>query len=210
MHINRFFAGLLVALALSALGSIAPKPAAAAADIPVTMFFTAIVDEVRDAYSVLNVQPGYTITGTYTYNLAAPNVPRQYVFNDYIHTTAPYGMHVWVGDKVLETDPQNVRFLMSLANNLNGRDIMQFGSSRNRPIPGLWDITYIGWGLYDPTMTALKNYSFNNLKNPPTLSDWRQDDQANGWGLTVRGTDLAPNSERTLLLRAHVISVRKI
>jgi hypothetical protein len=159
MHINRFFAGLLVALALSALGSIAPKPAAAAADIPVTMFFTAIVDEVRDAYSVLNVQPGYTITGTYTYNLAAPNVPRQYVFNDYIHTTAPYGMHVWVGDKVLETDPQNVRFLMSLANDLNGRDIMQFGSSRNRPIPGLWDITYIGWGLYDPTMTALKNYT---------------------------------------------------
>jgi hypothetical protein len=35
---------LLIALMLSALGSIAPKPAAAAADIPVTMFFTAIVD----------------------------------------------------------------------------------------------------------------------------------------------------------------------
>jgi hypothetical protein len=57
-------------------------------------------------------------------------------------------------------------------------------------------------------MTALKNV--NLTKTAPELSNWRQDNQANGWGLTVLGTDLVPNSEHRLLLRAHVTSVRKI
>ena len=53
MRTQRFFAALLVALTLSALGSIAPKPAAAAANIPVTLFFTATVDQVRDFHYVI-------------------------------------------------------------------------------------------------------------------------------------------------------------
>jgi hypothetical protein len=205
MRINRLFAGLLVALVLSTFGAIAPQPAAAAADSPVTVFFTATVDEVRDAYSVLNVKPGDTITGTYTYNAAAPNSPREYSNNSYIHTTAPYGIHLSVGNMVLETNPQNVYFSMYLANNVNGRDSSVLGSINNRPIPGLWDITEISWSLYDPTMTALKNTNFS--RTAPTLSDWRQDA---GWGLRVRGADLVPNSEHNLLLQAHVTSVRKI
>jgi hypothetical protein len=204
MRIQRFFAALLVALTLSALGAIAPQPAAAATETPVTMFFTATVDEVRDAYSVLNVQPGDTITGTYTYNAAAPSSPREYSNNSYIHTTAPYGIRLYVGNMVLETDPQNVYFSMYLANNVNGRDVSVIGSVNNRPIPGLWDITEISWSLYDPSMTALKNTNFT--KTAPTLSDWRQDA---GWGVQVQGVDLVPNSKHRLLLRAHVTSVRK-
>jgi hypothetical protein len=132
---------LLIALMLSALGSIAPKPAAAAADIPVTMFFTAIVDEVRDAHSVLNVQPGYTITGTYTYNAAAVNMSKLAGYGSYINTTAPYGIHLYVGNTVIETDPQNVHVGMSISNNLYGMDTYQISCLHNRPIPGLWNIT---------------------------------------------------------------------
>src|SRR5215212_3205488 len=102
MRINRFFAGLLVALTLFGVAGVAPQPAAAATETPVTMLFTATVDEVRDAYSVLNVQPGDTITGTYTYNAAAPSSPREYSNNSYIHTTAPYGIRLYVVNMVLD------------------------------------------------------------------------------------------------------------
>jgi hypothetical protein len=205
MRTQRFFAALLVALMLSALGAIAPQPAAAAADIPVTIFFTATVDQVRDFHYVLKVKPGDTITGTYTYNAAAVNMSQTPGTGSYVHKTAPYGIHLYVGNTVLETDPQNVHLGMFITNNWNGADSYLVGSMNNRPIPGLWDITTISWGLYDPTMTALKNV--NLTKNAPILSNWLQD--ANS-GLEVQGVDLVPNSEYELLLRAHVTSVRKI
>jgi hypothetical protein len=123
----------------------------------------------------------------------------------YLNKTAPYGIHVYVGNTVIETDPQNVYFAMGMTNNLYGKDCYIVSSVNNRPIPGLWNITGIWWGMYDPTMTVLK--IVNLTKSAPTLSDWRQDAD---WGLEVRGADLVPNSEHRLLLRAHVTSVRKI
>jgi hypothetical protein len=205
MRTQRFFAALLVALALTALGSIAPKSAAAAANVPVTIFFTATVDQVRDFHYVLNVKPGDTITGTYTYNAAAVNMSQTPGAGSYLNKTAPYGIHLDVGNTVIETDPQNVHVGMYITNNLYGADSYMVSSKNNRPIPGLWDITALSWGVYDPTMTALKNV--NLTKNPPTLSNWLQDADS---GLEVQGVDLVPNSEYTLLLRAHVTSVRKI
>jgi hypothetical protein len=75
MRAQRVFAALLVALTLSALGSIAPQPAAAATDSPITIALTATVDEVHDGLHALgNVQVGDTITGTYTYNANAMNI----------------------------------------------------------------------------------------------------------------------------------------
>jgi hypothetical protein len=205
MRTKRFFAALLIALTLSALGSIAPQPAAAAANVPVTIFFTATIDQVRDFHYVLNVQPGDTITGTYTYNAAAVNMSQTPGTGSYVHKTAPYGIRLNVGNTILETDPQNVHLGMFITNNWYGGDSYSVGSINNRPIAGLWDITSISWSLYDPSQTALKNV--NLTKTAPRLSDWRQDGD---WGLEVQGVDLVPNSEYELLLRAHVTSVRKI
>src|SRR5215217_1406535 len=94
MRIQRLFAALLVALMLSALGSIAPKPAAAASDSPITIAITATVQTVYDHGNVLNgaIQPGDTITGTYTYNAAASDTNSLATVGDYWHPPKPYGV----------------------------------------------------------------------------------------------------------------------
>jgi hypothetical protein len=207
MRTQRFFAALLVALMLSALGAIAPKPAAAAANVPITISFTATVIELIDwAHALGNVQVGDTVTGTYTYNAAAVNLSQSPDAATYLHTSGPYGMRAYIGGKVLESDPQNLYFIAFLTNNWYGRDIYSVGSANNRPLSGLYNITSLGLGLYDNSQTALKNV--NLPKTAPTLSNWQQSDET--WGFQVKGEDIDPNSEYEFYLRAHVTSVRKI
>jgi hypothetical protein len=209
MRTQRFFAALLVALMLSALGSIAPQPAAAAAaaQTPITIAFTATVIELNDwAHALGNVQVGDTVTGTYTYNAAAVNLSQTPGTATYLHTTGSYGMRANIGGKVVESDPQNLYFYGFLANNWNGRDIYSFVSANNRPLSGLYNVTSLGVGFYDNSQTALKNVKLP--KTAPTLSDWQQSDET--WGFQVKGEDIDPNSEYEFSLRARVTFVQKI
>ncbi len=208
MRIQRIFAALLVALTLSALGSIAPQPAAAAAaNVPITISFTATVIELVDPYYVLdNVQVGSTVTGTYTYNAAAANLSQTPGTATYLHTSGSYGVRANLGGTIVESDPQHLYFTGFLANNWNGRDIYSFGSARNLPLGDLYAITSLGVGFYDNSQTALKNV--NLPKTAPTLSNWQQSDET--WGFQVKGIDLNPNSEYEFYLRARVTQIKKV
>ena len=68
MRIHRLLVASLVALMASVLGSVAPQHAAAAGENPITIALTATVDEVDDNANLLGgaIQPGDTISGTYT------------------------------------------------------------------------------------------------------------------------------------------------
>jgi hypothetical protein len=205
MRIQRLFAALLAALVVSALGSIAPQPAVAATDSPITIALTATVDEVQDwAHALGAIQPGDTITGTYTYNAAATNISQDPRAGNYRHTTAPYGMRLNIGGKVIETDPQNVYFDVTLWNNFYGWDYYSVYSKNNRALSDQYNITWLQWMLGDPSQTALKNITLP--RTAPKLSDWSQ----SSGGLVVEGADTDPNSEYTFLLRAHVTQVQKI
>lgn len=207
MRIHRIFAALLVALTLSAFGGIAPQPAAAAANVPITISFTATVIELVDPYYVLdNVHVGSTVTGTYTYNAAAVNLSQTPGTATYLHTSGPYGVRANLGGTIVESDPQHLYFTGFFGNNWYGRDIYSFGSARNLPLGDLYNITSLGVGFYDNSQTALKNV--NLPKTAPTLSNWQQSDET--WGFQVKGEDLNPNSEYEFYLRARVTNVQKI
>jgi hypothetical protein len=209
MRIQRLFAALLAALTLSALGSIAPQPAAAAAaaQTPVTITFSATVIELNDwAHALGNVQVGDTVTGTYTYNAAAVNLSQTPGTATYLHTTGSYGMRANIGGQVLESDPQNLYLIAFLANNWYGRDIYSVGSANNRLLSGLYNVTSLGVGFYDNSQTALKNVKLP--KTAPTLSDWQQSDET--WGFQVKGEAIDPNSEYQFYLRARVTNMQKI
>lgn len=204
MRIQRIFAALLVALMLSALGSIAPQPAAAATDNPITMSFTATVYDVHDGLHALgNVQVGDTITGTYTYNANAVNVAPDPRVGTYRHTTAPYGMRVNINGTVVETDPENVSFVVALYNNVTGYDTYLVYSQNNHPISAQYNIITLAFSLYDPTQTAIKN--INLPKTAPRLSDYQADP-----GLQIQGIASDPNSEYEFSLRAHLTKVQKL
>jgi hypothetical protein len=209
MRIHRIFAALLVALTLSALGSITPQPAAAAgaAQTPITITFTATVIELNDwAHALGNIQLGDTVTGTYTYNAAAVNLSQTPGTASYLHTTGSYGMRANIGGTVVETDPQNLYFYVFLANNWYERDIYSVVSANNRPLSGLYNVTSLAFGFYDNSQTALKNVKLP--KTAPTLSDWQQSDET--WGFHVKGQAIDPNSEYEFYLRARVTSVQKM
>ena len=204
MRTRRFFAALLVAFTLSALGSIAPQPAAAATDNPITMSFTATVYDVHDGLHALgNVQVGDTITGTYTYNANAMNISQDPRVGNYRHTTAPYGMRVNINGTVVETDPENVSFVVALYNNVTGYDTYLVYSQNNRPISAQYNIITLAFSLYDPTQTAIKN--INLPKTAPRLSDYQADP-----GLQIQGIASDPNSEYEFYLRAYVTQVQKV
>jgi hypothetical protein len=93
MRIHRRLAATIVALVLLALGSIAPYQAIAASDSTVTIALTATVETVEDPQNILGgaIQPGDTVTGTYTYNSAASDTNPSPNIGEYWHTTAPCG-----------------------------------------------------------------------------------------------------------------------
>jgi len=191
---------------VSVLGSITPQQAVAASDSPITIAITATVQTVDDYANLLNgaIQPGDTVTGTYTYNAAASDTNSLPMVGDYWHTTTPYGVSLNVGGRIFETDPQNVSFLVELVNNHNGRDNYLFRSYNNRRLYNGLYVTYIAWQLDDPTQTALKSTTL--AKTAPKLSSWQS-----LFGLTLEGSDtLSSWGGNDFFIRAHVTQAQKI
>ena len=206
MRIHRLLAVSLVALMVSVFGSITPQQAVAASDSTITIAITATVQTVDDYANLLNgaIQPGDTVTGTYTYNAAASDTNSLPTVGDYWHTTTPYGVSLNVSGRVFETDPQNVSFLMELVNDHNGRDNYLFRSYNNRRLSNGLYVTHIAWQLDDPTQTALKSTALP--KTAPRLSSWQS-----LFGLTLEGSD-SPGSWDSdyFYVRAHVTQAQKI
>jgi hypothetical protein len=206
MPIRRILLAALCALAVSLLGSISPQPAAAASDSSITIALTATVVEVYDPANLLSgtIQPGDTVTGTYTYNSATSDTNAALNVGDYWHTTAPYGVSLTVGGWRFETDPQQVSFVVETVNNLHGQDNYLVRSYNNRHLSNGLYVTHIAWQLDDPTQTALKNAALP--RTAPRLSSWQST-----FGLTIEGSD-SPGQwdDHQFLIRAQVTQAQKL
>ncbi|HEU5099806.1 MAG TPA: hypothetical protein VFU22_12335, partial [Roseiflexaceae bacterium] len=206
MRIHRFLAATLVALLVSVFGSITPQQAAAANDNLITIAITATVAVVDDHANLLGgaIQPGDTVTGTYTYNAATSDTNASPNVGDYWHTTAPYGISLKVGGRVFETDPQNVSFLVEVVNNLYDRDNYLLRSYNNRPLSNGLRVTHIAWQLDDTSQTALKSAALP--RTAPRLNNWQS-----LFGLTMEGSDSSGGwGDNQFFVRAHVTQAQKI
>jgi hypothetical protein len=165
-----------VVAALGIAGNLAPAHAES-----VCIAITAPVALVLDVGGFLTgaINVGDVITGTYVYESTTPDTNSLPTVGDYRHTTAPFGITLDAGGFVFRTDPNNVDFVVEIANDhgIPPRDNYLLGSSRNifdisvPPAPIGPTFNQIGWQLDDPTHAALSSEALPTV--PPVLRDWQ-------------------------------------
>jgi hypothetical protein len=213
----RFCRALLIAV--FALGVAAPS-ALSAPSSPVTISFTAKVDFVTDFSGgalCADVAAGDKITGTYTYDLNAPDSNPEPWVADYNYTEAPTGVTVNLpGGVTTRTNPDltpglpTPDFLIELINDNPSDGSDHYGwisyTNDNLSCEGEPRVETIAWQLDDPTGRALKDTALT--KQPPKLKDF-----PSSFGLDIAGrtrvcTDPFTCREFPYTIRATVTSVK--
>jgi len=126
---------------------------------------------------------GDPVTGTYTYNTDAfDRNPRSSV-GDYHYDAEPYGVKLEIDGFSIQTDPENVDFLLEVGNNhaYSSWDHYLVYSYNNKPIPNGMTVWFIAWNLRDSSGTALTNDALPQLA--PSLGDWDYNELRVDFGL---------------------------
>jgi hypothetical protein len=174
----------------------------------ITIRITAQVAAVDDRDNILNgaINVNDTITGTYTYNgFTADSNPLPTV-GDYWHTTSPYGITVYVGGLVFQTDPNSVDFLVEIVNDHNTppTDNYLLRSYNNLPLANGATVDHIAWQLDDDTAIAIASATLPTT--PPNLPDW-----TSIFGLTLVGCEGIEGCDDPItpryFVRAHVTDI---
>ena len=126
---------------------------AAAQDV--TFAFTGILT-ATDNCPYPDLTPGTPFSGTYTFNLLAPDTNPHPDGGNYPHSGAPYGITVRIGDRVFQTDPDfqpYAPFVIDVIDDSDGHDLYQVLSMGNLPVEGIpvGDIFFL---LEDPHPVA--------------------------------------------------------
>ena len=169
-------------------------PSVAAAD-DITIELTAEVawvDHCEDAFAGIN--PGDTISASFTYDSATPDTNALPTVGDYPQTSAPYGMQIEAGGKTFSTSASwtGWGFLVEIVNDHPAgapyaSDHIVVRSYVNDSIGGV-NVEHISWQLDDSTMTALDSTDLPTAA--PVLADWEQN-----FGLNIDvscGCDVCP------------------
>jgi photosystem II stability/assembly factor-like uncharacterized protein len=175
----------------------------------ITIRITAQVATVDDRDNILNgaINVNDMITGTYTYNSFAADSNPLPTVGDYWHTTSPYGIIVYGGGFVFQTDPNNVDFLVEIVNDHNTppTDNYLLRSYNNLPLSNGATVDHIAWQLDDDTATALTSAILPTT--PPNLPDW-----TSIFGLTLAGCEGPGGCDDPInpryFVRAHVTAVQ--
>ena len=140
----------------------------------ITIHLTAEVIYVNDIANLLegNVSLGDIITGSYSYDSDTLDSSPLDSVGAYEHYTPPYGINLSVGGFVFQTNPENVDFLVGIGNNhmYSSWDNYSVTSYKNLPLYEGVNVQLIGWGLEDPSGTALSGDTLPTT--PPVLEDW--------------------------------------
>ena len=134
---------------------------------------TAEITGLEDPCALLNGQlaPDDIITGSYTYNSDTPDTNPYILQGFYEYFSPPYGITLYGGGFVFQTDPENVEFLVEIGNNHYGSDDSYFLSSYNNvPLHNGIYVNGISWQLTDYSGTALSSVALPTT--PPVLEDW--------------------------------------
>jgi len=166
-----------------------------------------LVAEVRlvnDSSDLLEgrIQVGDLITGSYVYDSATPDSSPSSTVGDYWYYDQPYGIFLSAGGFDFRTDPDNVMFLLVIANDHGGlhRDNYSLTSYNNLPLYEGVFITEIHWQLGDDSGNALSTDALPLI--PPVLSDWES-----VYGLNIDG---ARTRSESFVVRADVVSVEVV
>ena len=148
------------------------------------------------------LQIGDIITGSYKYESTTLDSNPLLSVGDYEHYSSPYGISLTAGGFVFQTDPDNVDFLVSVANDhlYSGTgDAYKLISYNNLPLSNGVLIAGIDWQLDDLSGTALSSDALPTT--PPVLDDWDGD-----WGIIIE-TGIKPGH---VGIGADVISVELV
>jgi hypothetical protein len=174
----------------------------------ITIKITAVVSIVQDHADTLDgaIEVNDTIWGYYTYNASTIDSKNLTTVGDYWHYTAPYGIKIFAGGFIFQTNASDVNFLVEIVNNHTGSDNYLLRSYNNSYISNGAYVDHISWQLDDDNMTALDSDALPTT--PPVLEDWDSI-----FGLTITGwipdpakPDWSPNYETDYFIRAHVTS----
>jgi hypothetical protein len=122
---------------------------------------------------------GDIITGSYTYDSSTPDsLPSTQHNALYWHYDPPFGVYLNANNWVFQTDPEDVQFLVAVANRTGGDNYL-IRSLRNLHLSNGFAVSYITWQLDDFSGTALSSTDLPTT--PPLLKDWEQ-----VYGLTVQ------------------------
>jgi len=170
----------------------------------VTIYITAEIDNVGDPYDFFGgaIKVGDVITGTYTYDSAAPdedwrsgssldNIARYHYF------APPHGIILAAGEFVFQTDPANVNFVIAIANDYPSggvHDSYSVSSRNNLPLSNGTPVDTLGWRLDAPMAGALGTDELT--ASAPILDDWQNNH------LMIQG----PSRGVSFAINAHVTS----
>jgi hypothetical protein len=140
----------------------------------VTIELTGEVTGLDDPVGWINseVTVGQEISGWYSYDTSTPDSNPLARVGDYYHHSKPYGIELHIGDFVFQTDPADVEFLLAVGDNFmySSWDNYGVGSYNNLPFSDEVYVTLIGWGLQDPSGTALSSALLP--ATPPDVTQW--------------------------------------
>ncbi len=115
---------------------------------------------------------GDPVTGVYTYNTEMGDHNPWGSVGDYRFRTEPYGVILDISGLTIQTDPENVDFIIGILNNMNGRDSYGVSSEVNLPLPNGSTVWHISWQLDDWSATALSSDRLPT--DAPVLEDWQR------------------------------------
>jgi len=155
-------------------------------------YISPVGDWINDNFNI-----GDVITGRYVYDTSTPDSSGSLDSGHYWHYTDPYGIYLNIGDIVVQTDPDNVEFFMSMVNT-DLDDYYVIASFTNLAAANGPPVSRIGWQLDDRSATALS--SDDLLPTPPVLDDW-----GSILGLTVEFGERGGS-----LIRGHATSAERV
>ena len=138
----------------------------------VTYRFSGVITErFGDAFP--EIAPGTPFTGSYTFNVNAPDENSLATVGDYWHSATPYGIVVDVGSHRFQTDPTNVMFLVEVCNDHGNpaSDNYLLRSYNNLPV-GDVPVSHISWQLDGTSLEATDSPLLSAI--PPDLTRWSQ------------------------------------
>jgi hypothetical protein len=139
----------------------------------ITIAISGQVYDVIDPHNLFGgqIQIGGTISGTYTYNSATPDLyPSDTTVGEYRYYSSPAGTSLNVGGFNFRTNPTNVDFRVVIQDT-PPIDRYTVISYYNLLLPDGIQVEAIDWQLYDQTGTALSSDTLP--LTAPDLSKWQ-------------------------------------